>query len=90
MADEIKNGVPVGRPDAPKPANKTDRVVYSDEEKADYERFGATAEPETPTPIYDPREQDDEKVEEKKEEEQKPSTTPTTPSNPSVPATPKA
>lgn len=45
---EVEDGVAVGRLDNPEPANETDRVVFSDEEKSDYERFGAVPEPEEP------------------------------------------
>ncbi|AKJ71807.1 hypothetical protein TIN4_10 [Tsukamurella phage TIN4] len=94
MADEVKNGEAVGRPNAPEPANKTDRVVFSDREKDDYARFGATPEPESASPVYDPSKKDDDKndeADEKPSEESKPEQPAGQPVKPpTTPSTPKA
>lgn len=93
MAD-FKEDEAVGRPDNPPAANPTDAVRFSDEERADYERFGAVPEPESPYGVdevegeHGPKsesegdkddDKDDEKKEEKKEEPSKPVTPPTPP-----------
>ncbi|AKJ71700.1 hypothetical protein TIN2_10 [Tsukamurella phage TIN2] len=97
MADEVKNGESVGRPNAPEPANKTDRVVFSDKEKDDYARFGSTPEPEAASPVYEPSEQNEKGDEgdsdldnpgERGKEASQP--VPTGQPKPTTPSTPKA
>lgn len=92
MADEVKNGESVGRPNAPEPANKTDRVVFSDKEKDDYARFGSTPEPEAASPVYEPSDKvEDDEADDQPAEEEKPSQpAPTGQPKPTTPSTPKA
>lgn len=89
MAEELFDENTVGRPNNPAAANKTDRVVFSDEEKDDYERFGAVPEPE-PTAfgkkaedsLDDKKNEGDDGKEEEKKVEVKSNTAPTTPTPP--------
>lgn len=91
MADEltVEDGVAIGAVNSPEPANETDKIVYSDEERADYARFGETPAPE-PT-LVSPVKEEEPKVEEEPKGEpkvEKPSVPPTTPTTPTTPATP--
>ncbi|UTN91177.1 hypothetical protein SEA_POKYPUPPY_17 [Gordonia phage PokyPuppy] len=95
---KAEDNLPIGRPDSPNtesPANEVDAILYSDEERADYERFGATPPPEHPNfgaTYFDnkseDKDEDEDEKEEPKQEEQKQATPPTPPAPP-APSTSK-
>ncbi|UVF60790.1 hypothetical protein SEA_STICKER17_15 [Gordonia phage Sticker17] len=90
---EAKEGLAVGRPDNPEAAVEADKPVYSDEERDEYARFGATPPPEAGSfGATLESDKSEESKEEKKPEPKKSSThsTPTTPSTPTPPSSPKA
>ncbi|ANA85882.1 head-tail connector protein [Gordonia phage Monty] len=92
---EADDNKPIGRPDSPnaeEPANEVDAIVYSDEEREDYERFGATPPPEHPNfgaTYFDNKSEDKDSDEEEKKEEPKQST-PSSPTAPPAPPAPSA
>ncbi|QOP65345.1 hypothetical protein SEA_DIABLA_17 [Gordonia phage Diabla] len=90
---KAEDNLPIGRPDSPnaeEPANEVDAILYSDEEREDYQRFGATPPPEHPNfgaTYFDNKSEDkDSDKEETKKEEPKQATPPT----PAAPLAPSA
>ncbi|UVK62745.1 hypothetical protein SEA_LIDONG_15 [Gordonia phage Lidong] len=82
---EAKEGLAVGRPDNPEAAVEADKPVYSDEERDEYARFGATPLPEAGSFGATLESDKDEEVKEEKKPEPKKSSTPSTPTPPSSP-----
>lgn len=92
---EAEDDKPIGRPDSPnadEPANKADAIIYSDEEREDYERFGATPPPEHPNfgATYFDNKSEDKDSDKDSEEEVKVEPKQSAPTPPPAPPAPNA